>query len=1072
MKTDMITDRNSNEENSLDIGARSILFNAFGFNGRKQMLGSLILTVAMMLPFQALAAGPAAVNLGTASHFAVLAGSQITSTGGGFITGDIGLSPATGASIGITTAQVNGVIYAVNAAGPAGSIMDPGLLTVAKSDLTTAYNDAAARVVPDAVDPGAGDIGGLTLAPGLYKFTSAALISSDLTLSGGPNDVWIFQIDTALTVGNGINVILTGGAQAKNVFWQVGSSAFLGTSTSFKGTIMADQSITMPSTSTLEGRALARIAQVTFDGTSITLVQDEYSLTKTVVSPTNGVARVGDSLVFQITIANTGSVTMATVPVEDHYSTSILSYVGAVPATVDNTDDGIVNWANVGPLAPGASTNLLVTFTAVGSTAGQLATNLVIAAPTGMTVKTNTATYSTSLPGFSVAKTVTTPASGAALVGDPVVFQITVVNTGDVTLATIPVEDLYSTGSLSFVGALPATVDNTDDGILNWANIGSLATGATATISVTFTAVGSTFGLSATNWVVASSPGMPPQTNSATYGTSGSAYTVSKMVLSPTNGIVPVGTIVVFQVTVANTGDSPLTAVPVQDLYLTNILAFVGSTPATVDNINDGMLNWADVGPLAPGVSTNILVTFTAVGSTAGQLTTNVVVASPASMPVKTNMVTFSTIAPAFAVTKTVTTPLSGIAQVGAPVIFQITVANTGDVTLVTIPVADLYLTGSLTFTTANPSTMDAINDGMLNWTNVGPLAPGASTNLIVSFTAAGSTGGYAATNRVVVSPANIPAQTNRALYRVNATATPVTLKSFGAGYFGQNVIVSWETGMELDNLGFNVYCATSETGPRVKLNSGLIAGMGTSQGRPYEWCDTVPDATQAHYYWLEDVSWKFETKMHGPVYVRAANVVIQNPLGVNAVANFSLTTGGLYRISWDAMKAAGLPVVTMDPSQIQILIQGQQVAAYVSAGATTLSEGDYILFYASSAADLCAIGMGTNALRVELISARPSRATGDVWAEIVGPDQQVSFVVSTNYIRYILADFEKTPVWVLDISDPVKTKLMYGFSYARVANGLSAVYLSYPSAASEPATCKAIGETAIIEVPVISKTP
>ena len=172
-------------------------------SGTKQILAGLFLAAAFMAsPRALLAAGPAPVNLGSCAHFTILAGAAITTTGGGIINGDVGASPITGAAIHLTQAQVNGTIYTVDAAGPAGSVIDAALLTAAKGDLTTAINDAAGRTpVPTGpflnpgLIPGSGNIGGMNLAPGLYKFTGTALITgSDVTLTGGPDDVWIFQI--------------------------------------------------------------------------------------------------------------------------------------------------------------------------------------------------------------------------------------------------------------------------------------------------------------------------------------------------------------------------------------------------------------------------------------------------------------------------------------------------------------------------------------------------------------------------------------------------------------------------------------------------------------------------------------------------------------------------------------------------------------------------------------------------------------------------------------------------------------------------------------------------------------
>jgi hypothetical protein len=240
-------------------------------NGTEQILMGLALAVALMAPPGTLvAAGPAPVNLGSAAHFTILAGAAITTTGGGIINGDIGASPIAGAAIHLTQAQVNGTIYAVDATGPAGAVVDPALLLTAKGDLTTAYNDAAGRAPTPSgpfLNPGAGNLGGLNLVPGLYKFTGTALITgSDVTLTGGPDDVWIFQIAADLEVGSTIHVILAGGAQARNIFWQVGTSATIDTFAVFKGTILADQAITMNTSSVMDGRALAFSAGVTFNG--------------------------------------------------------------------------------------------------------------------------------------------------------------------------------------------------------------------------------------------------------------------------------------------------------------------------------------------------------------------------------------------------------------------------------------------------------------------------------------------------------------------------------------------------------------------------------------------------------------------------------------------------------------------------------------------------------------------------------------------------------------------------------------------------------------------------------------
>ena len=198
------------------------------------------------------------VLLGTAGTFGVLAGSTVANTGPTSVAGDLGVSPGS-AVTGFPPGNVGGTIYTVT----------PGPASIAQSDLTTAFNDAAARPPGTAVS---GNIGGLTLAPGVFTASSSLAISSgDLTLTGlgDSNAVFIFQIPSALTVTTGRRVILAGGAQASNVFWQVGSSATLGTNSFFVGTIMAQASITLQTGASLEGRALARTGGVTLDSSVV-----------------------------------------------------------------------------------------------------------------------------------------------------------------------------------------------------------------------------------------------------------------------------------------------------------------------------------------------------------------------------------------------------------------------------------------------------------------------------------------------------------------------------------------------------------------------------------------------------------------------------------------------------------------------------------------------------------------------------------------------------------------------------------------------------------------------------------
>jgi len=212
----------------------------------------------------------APVNLGSAGDFTVLSKTGITNVRATAIVGNVGTSPITGAALLLECDEVTGYIYTVDAAGPLPCrVTDATRLTAAVGDMETAYNDAAGRVNPDVLNLGAGEIGGLTLAPGLYKWTSNVSISNDLTLEGGPNDVWILQIAGTLDEANAKSVTLTGGAQAKNVYWQSAGGVAIGTTAHFEGTILSKTMIAMKTKASINGRLFAQTA-ITLQMNSVT----------------------------------------------------------------------------------------------------------------------------------------------------------------------------------------------------------------------------------------------------------------------------------------------------------------------------------------------------------------------------------------------------------------------------------------------------------------------------------------------------------------------------------------------------------------------------------------------------------------------------------------------------------------------------------------------------------------------------------------------------------------------------------------------------------------------------------
>ena len=222
--------------------------------------------------------GPAPVDLGTAGNYVILSETGITNVPGSAVTGNLGVSPIAASAItgfGLIypagspfslSAQVVGKVYAADYGSPT-----PANLTQAVGDMETAYLDASGRKSPDYTELAVGDIGGLTLSPGLYKWSSTVTIPKDVTLNGGPNDVWIFQISGDVTEASAAKVVLTGGALAKNVFWQVAGVVALGTTAHMEGVVLSKTAITMNTGASANGRLMAQ--------TNVTLIMN------TVVEP-------------------------------------------------------------------------------------------------------------------------------------------------------------------------------------------------------------------------------------------------------------------------------------------------------------------------------------------------------------------------------------------------------------------------------------------------------------------------------------------------------------------------------------------------------------------------------------------------------------------------------------------------------------------------------------------------------------------------------------------------------------------------------------------------------------------
>lgn len=219
------------------------------------------------------------VNLGTAGDFVILAKTGISTVPTSAITGDIAVSPAAASfitgfaltadstNVFSTAPQVTGRIYAANYAPPT-----PSNLTTAISDMQLAFTDAAGRA-PGITELGAGSIGGMTLAPGVYGWGTGLLIPTDVTLNGSATDVWIFQVAGDLTMSSGAQVLLEGGALPQNIFWQVAGAVDLGTTSHCEGVVICMTAVTLRTGASINGRILAQTA-VDIDGSTVVAPAD------------------------------------------------------------------------------------------------------------------------------------------------------------------------------------------------------------------------------------------------------------------------------------------------------------------------------------------------------------------------------------------------------------------------------------------------------------------------------------------------------------------------------------------------------------------------------------------------------------------------------------------------------------------------------------------------------------------------------------------------------------------------------------------------------------------------------
>lgn len=314
--------------------------------GVTALSASIVLGILSVSTMPAAFAAEPKIGLGATESYSVLAGQTVTNTGTSVLASDLGVSPGT-AITGFPPGIVLGTVHAADA--PASQ---------AQSDLVIAYDDAAGRVPTASV---AGDLVGQTLPGGVYKSTGPLAVSGTLTLDAqnDPNTVFVFQVASTLTTASASNISLVNGAQACNVYWQVGSSATLGTASTFKGSILALTSITATTDATVEGRALARNGAVTLDNNVFTAPGCLTSI-PTVPPTTTAPATTAPATTAPATSSPTGTVPAtttpattapATLPAATTPGTSTLTSTATIPAltqpaettpatTTETTDTG------------------------------------------------------------------------------------------------------------------------------------------------------------------------------------------------------------------------------------------------------------------------------------------------------------------------------------------------------------------------------------------------------------------------------------------------------------------------------------------------------------------------------------------------------------------------------------------------------------------------------------------------------------------------------------------------------------------------------------------------------------
>ncbi|MEM7395639.1 MAG: hypothetical protein AAF492_25180, partial [Verrucomicrobiota bacterium] len=288
------------------------------------------------------------------------------------------------------------------------------------------------------------------------------------------------------------------------------------------------------------------------------------------------------------------------------------------------------------------------------------------------------------------------------------------------------------------------------------------------------------------------------------------------------------------------------------------------------------------------------------------------------------------------------------------------------------------------------------------------------------------------------------------------ANPTAIELTSFTAQLIGGDVLIEWSTALELNTAGFHILRGLSLEGPATQLNPALIPGQGSEAGFDYAFLDTDVTPGVTYYYWLEEVEDEADTFTFGPV---VANTTVPQPGQI--FSSLTTASSGVYRLRFETMVEAGVPVSVMDPAQFQIRIDGDEVDVFQTAFNGPMQAGDFLLFHVPE--DLVGkpiwVGMKDGAARMDFAFGFPNGQAGDIFSGVAS-NGVLGFQTASNLVRYFVMGFREEPVWVLDVSNATEPDLMIGHSTLNQTNDF-AIYLSYPA----DATLLAVDDEAVIDI-------